>query len=207
LEILVRAAWKGVHLIPVPISVFYPPKGERISHFRPYRDFLRISVLNTFLVLAAFLFYRPFNFIRNFSWKSFWTYIEQKVMKPDESNGKKATAIGFGIFMGIFPVWGYQMILAVVFAHLFKLNKAIVLIASNISIGPMIPVVVYLSYLFGSIFVTNAENLIFNPDDISLDTMGDFLLQYLVGSILLSLGAGLTIGLISYLTLSIFRKK
>ncbi len=56
LELLVFAAWHNVPLIPVPIRVYYPPKEERVSHFRPARDFTRISILNCFLCLGALFF-------------------------------------------------------------------------------------------------------------------------------------------------------
>ena len=56
LELLVYAAWHNVQLIPVPIRVYYPPKEERVSHFRPGLDFTRISILNCFLCLGALLF-------------------------------------------------------------------------------------------------------------------------------------------------------
>ncbi|MCL2073390.1 MAG: glycosyltransferase family 2 protein [Marinilabiliaceae bacterium] len=56
LELLVRCAWKGISIVTVPINVFYPPKEERVSHFRPKKDFLRISLLNTILCFFA-LFY------------------------------------------------------------------------------------------------------------------------------------------------------
>lgn len=59
IEVLVRAAWEGVDLRCLPIEVYYPPPEERISHFRPFWDFFRISILNTFLCLAAFLWFRP----------------------------------------------------------------------------------------------------------------------------------------------------
>lgn len=59
IEVMVRAAWKGLKLYTVPIEVYYPPAEDRITHFRPFWDFIRISVLNTFLCLAAFLWYRP----------------------------------------------------------------------------------------------------------------------------------------------------
>ncbi len=56
LELLVFAAWRNVPLVPVPIRVYYPPKEERVSHFVPWRDFTRISILNCFLCLGALLF-------------------------------------------------------------------------------------------------------------------------------------------------------
>jgi glycosyltransferase involved in cell wall biosynthesis len=64
LELLVRAAWKNIPQIPIPIQVYYPPKGERITHFRPSVDFLRISLLNTFLCLIAILYGYPSMFFR-----------------------------------------------------------------------------------------------------------------------------------------------
>ena len=41
-EVLLRAARRGIPLVGVPVDVFYPPIAERVSHFRPGRDTLRI---------------------------------------------------------------------------------------------------------------------------------------------------------------------
>ena len=59
LEIMVRCAWKGVPIRSIPISVRYDAETKKNSHFRPFADFARISLLNTFLTLAAFLFIYP----------------------------------------------------------------------------------------------------------------------------------------------------
>jgi glycosyltransferase involved in cell wall biosynthesis len=59
LEMLVRAAWKGIRILPVPTRVYYPPKGEHVTHFRPVRDFFRISVLNTLFIFLAILYGYP----------------------------------------------------------------------------------------------------------------------------------------------------
>lgn len=53
LELLVFAAWGGTKLISSPIRVYYPPKDKRVSHFRPVRDFMRISLLNTILCILC----------------------------------------------------------------------------------------------------------------------------------------------------------
>ncbi len=55
-EVLVRAAWRGIEVRNIPVRVFYPEKAERVSHFRPGKDFTRISILDTLLVLGALLF-------------------------------------------------------------------------------------------------------------------------------------------------------
>lgn len=41
LEVLIRAAWRNIPVIEAPVGVIYPPKKERISHFHPFKDFLR----------------------------------------------------------------------------------------------------------------------------------------------------------------------
>ena len=41
-EVLLRAARRGMPLLGVPVDVYYPPIAERVSHFRPGRDTLRI---------------------------------------------------------------------------------------------------------------------------------------------------------------------
>jgi glycosyltransferase involved in cell wall biosynthesis len=70
IEVLVRAAWKGIDVVEVPVKVFYPKKEERISHFRPFRDFSRITVLNTVLVLITFLYIKPLVFFRSIKKKT-----------------------------------------------------------------------------------------------------------------------------------------
>lgn len=59
LELLVRCAWRGIALLPLEVDVYYPPQNERVSHFRPRVDFLRISVLNTILCLVALVYGYP----------------------------------------------------------------------------------------------------------------------------------------------------
>ena len=50
-EVLLRAARRGMPLVGVPVRVHYPPIGERVSHFDPCTDTLRI--IGTVLQLLA----------------------------------------------------------------------------------------------------------------------------------------------------------
>ena len=59
LELLVQASLHGVEIVPINIKVYYPPLAERVSHFRPIRDFARISVLNTVLCFLAVVYGLP----------------------------------------------------------------------------------------------------------------------------------------------------
>ena len=57
LELLVLSAWRGVRLVPVSVSVSYP--ADRVTHFRPFWDFFRISLLNTVLCILAIVYGSP----------------------------------------------------------------------------------------------------------------------------------------------------
>ena len=57
LELLVFSAWRGLHLVSVPVSVSY--SDDRVSHFRPFADFFRISLLNTCLCFLAVVYGYP----------------------------------------------------------------------------------------------------------------------------------------------------
>lgn len=66
LELIVFASWHGVELISVPVNVYYPSREERVSHFRPTTDFVRISILNTVLCFLAIVYGLPLRLWRNF---------------------------------------------------------------------------------------------------------------------------------------------
>ena len=51
-EILVQATRDGIPVIEAPVRVNYNPNGERISHFRPFVDFLRNSSTFTRLIFT-----------------------------------------------------------------------------------------------------------------------------------------------------------
>ena len=59
LQLLVFASWHGTRLEPIDVDVYYPPIGERVSHFRPGKDFARIFALNTLLCFLAVVYGLP----------------------------------------------------------------------------------------------------------------------------------------------------
>lgn len=62
LSLLVFSAWRGIDLVPIKVNVCYPE--DRVTHFRPFWDFFRISVLNTILCLVAIVYGWPSRWIR-----------------------------------------------------------------------------------------------------------------------------------------------
>ena len=70
IEVLVMSAWRGIEITEVPVRVYYADKENRVSHFRPFKDFTRISILNTFLVIIALLYIKPRDFFRGLKKKN-----------------------------------------------------------------------------------------------------------------------------------------
>jgi glycosyltransferase involved in cell wall biosynthesis len=208
IEVLVRSAWKGIKVNWIPIKVYYAPKEERISHFRPFKDFSRISVLNTVLVLITFLWIKPRNFFRKiFSSGNWWKNLNDQLSEPNETNARKAASVGFGVFMGIVPIWGFQLLVGIALAVLMRLNKVLFVIAANISIPPMIPLIIFLSYKAGAYWMGDkAVNLGFS-EGISLQTIRLNLTQYIYGSITLAIVAGILFGLLTWGLLSLKKQK
>ncbi|OYT17814.1 MAG: glycosyltransferase [Bacteroidetes bacterium 4572_77] len=204
IESLVRLSWAGVSITWVPIEVKYP--ADRISHFRKFWDFFRISILNTVLVLIALLWIKPRDLYRRIRKESLKEILLREVLHSEDSNKKLAQSIGFGFFMGIFPVWGFQMILTVALAIPFKLNKAVSLIAANISLPPIIPFIIYISFLTGALFMNGAALPEFSSQ-MSFEDIKEDLIQYYVGAVALSVFVGVVGGVGSYFLLKQWRKE
>lgn len=206
-EVLVRSAWHEIPIISTTVNVYYPPEEQRISHFRPLPDFSRISVLNTILVFIAFLYIKPFSFIRYFKATKIKYFIKENILLTKDSNRKIAASVMLGIFMGIVPIWGWQLVAAIALAYVLRLNKLIVIVAANISIPPMIPLILYFSYVTGGFILQNDYPTSINDQKIDFEFIGNNFLQYVIGSITLATFMALALGLITYLILRIFRKK
>ena len=199
IEVIVKLAWKGVKIVPVDIKVLYEIEN-RVSHFRPFKDFIRISILNTYLVILALFYYIPKRALK----KNIFEIIKKEAIKPEETNLMKSASIGFGVFMGIFPVWGFQLLIGIPLAILFKMNKVLFIAAAHISIPPMIPLIIYASYVTGGLLVSN-DYTFTSIDNITRDSIHLYFFQYFIGAIILAICTGLAGFLFSYCSLLIIR--
>jgi glycosyltransferase involved in cell wall biosynthesis len=206
-EVLVKLSWKDVPVYAVPVQVFYAEEGKRVSHFRPGKDFTRIGILYTYLVTLALIWYKPIKFLSHFSPKNIRLFLKKQFLDSDESIARKSMGVAFGIFMGIIPIWGYQLISSLVLAHLLKLNKAIVGVAANISIPPMIPFLLYGSLKTGQFVLRkNLSDNIFNSE-VTFETIKQHLLEYVIGSCVFAVVMATLFGGITYLILKFKQTK
>lgn len=199
IEIIVRTAWRRVPVKNVPVKVLYDP-SERVSHFRPFKDFTRISILNTILVAITLVYIIPRNFIHNFKKKSFKRFIKEDVLESDGSNRTKAFSVALGVLIGFSPFWGFHTLLTISLAVLFKLNKVLAFVASNVSIPPFIPFIIMASLFLGAPFVGGNSNIF--SQELNFDLVKNNLLQYLIGSAILSVSMSAISGIAVFLLLN-----
>lgn len=203
IEVIVKAAWKGIPVIPLPIQVYYAKGDERVTHFRPGKDFMRISLLNTYFVILAFLWYRPMRFLRGLTPENIKAFVKKHFFNEKESVTKKSLSVSVGIFFGIVPIWGYQLVTAIAVAYFLKLNRAIVILAANISIPIILPAILYGSLKTGEL-ITGQKSTI-TLKNINLENIKLNLYVYLTGACVLSIVLAIVMGIATYLILSVIR--
>ncbi len=119
----------------------------------------------------------------------------------------KSVSIGLGLFFGIAPFWGFQMIIVFSICKYFKLNTALSLIASNISLPPLIPFIIYFSYKLGAYFVLDNHIQIDISKPITLEMIHYNFIQYFLGALALAFITSLIGFAATLFTLKLFKLK
>ncbi len=137
---LVKAAWAGVPLREVPVSVTYPP--ERVSHFHRLRDNLRLSLLNTRLTMRAILPW-PHRRLDDDDRRKGQPAAPAAGHPPParrERHPRELAAAGFtGVFLGTLPLVGIHTMAILVAAGLLRLNRIAAVAASQLCMPPLVP--------------------------------------------------------------------
>ncbi len=205
IEVIVKAAWSGTNVKNIPVKVLYD-ESERVSHFRPFVDFTRISILNTWLVLVTLFYIKPRDLFRRLKKKGFKRFLYEDFLHNDDSPKKKAHSIALGVFIGLCPLWGFHTVIVIFLAILFKLNKIIAFAFSNISLPPFIPFVLYASSKVGQ-FVHGVEYSYSMEEMTENFEVLKHLKTYIIGSLTLSTVSALVFGFLAYIFLTVFDRK
>ena len=156
------------------------------------------------------------NFIQNSikSQKVFYRYFRRKgikrlfkenILESDGDNKSKALSIALGIFIGVSPFWGFHTVLALSLATVFKLNKFLTFVFSQISLAPFIPFIIGISMFFGSFFVEGKTN--FSHQELNLEMVKHNLLQDEGGSFIFATLLAISFGFTFFYLLNLFRKE
>ena len=205
-EVLVRGAWAGLAILSTPVSVYYAPGSERISHFRGFQDNFRLSVLHTWLVVRSLL---PWPHPRPFAQKEsgrvpfslfhpvrFFKRLSQEHTGPAEL----ATAVWVGIFVGSLPIIPFGLVAILYVCHRLNLNKLAGAGASNLCVAPFVPLLcieIGHRLIHGAWWTTFTHQTLVNEIHYRL---GEWLVGALIlGPVLGGLGALATFGLVKAL--------
>ena len=143
-EVLVRAAWSGFPVVSVPVSVHYPPRGERVSHFRPFLDNLRLTVLHTWLVTRSLLPWPHRRLARREEPEAWGEILHparlfRRLSTEHTGTAELAAAVWVGIFIGALPIIPFGIATIVYASHRLHLNKVAAVAASNVCVAPFVP--------------------------------------------------------------------
>jgi len=198
-EILVKAAWAGVHLHETAVRVYYPPSRERVSHFRVVADNLRISLLNTRLTMRCLF---PFPHRQLFKPRGSQDRVSvlhpirslRRLLEENAAPSGLAISSALGVTLGAFPLFFCHTLVILGVAGYFRLNKITALAASQLCMPPMVPALC----IEAGYFMRHGKIL----TEISLETLGyqalERIWEWLLGSLLVAPAMGLVAGALVY---------
>ena len=107
---------------------------------------------------------------------------------------------------GILPIWGFQIVAAAIVAHRLKLNKALTIAASNVSFPVMIPLILYVSLMTGRYVLMGNIDQWGEQASLTTATVWNYATEYLIGSVLFAMFAGLVAFVISLVLVRVIRR-
>jgi glycosyltransferase involved in cell wall biosynthesis len=139
IEILICAAWNKIPVKSVPIHLLYQPKEERVSHFRPIRDFMRISVVNGRAAITRLFFPPQLINVPGLHIRKKLLFVIKKELTSNATPFKAALSFGVGVTIAVTPFHGFQVVMLLAIAFIFKLNRPLALLGVSVSSAPAIP--------------------------------------------------------------------
>lgn len=208
IEVLVRGRWAGLPLLSTPVSVYYPPGDERISHFHKFKDNLRLSCLHTFLVTRSLIPWPHRRLFRDAAAEQspsiFQPALYFRAMSREHSSAAQlAAAVWVGIFLGALPIIPFGIATIVYVSHRLHLNKLAAVGASNICCAPFVP---FLCIELGHYLLYGKFWYEFNRQTL-LNEIHHRLWEWLLGALLIGPLLGVAGGLLTYLLVRALRNR
>ena len=195
---MARLSWGGIGFRHVPIRCIYFPPGKRITHFRPMLDTARGVAVNAFLVFrrlaplpfrrlstqpaAAAPAFRPVVEVGLLAQMRWW-----RRCGPAHPTRNWRRPSHWAFSSCLTPFYLLQTILSIYFARRLHLNVLAAVIGSQVSIPPLAPLWVTLSYAVGHWVVEGQwTGGTFSKIEFSFRQLGPFLLGNLLVALTMS---------------------
>ena len=208
IEVLVKAAWAGVPLREVDVSVRYPREGLYVSHYRIFVDNLRLSLLNAGLTMRSMLPW-PHQKIAGADAPENRIGLLHPVRSIRTLLGESATperlaaAGALGVLLGTLPLIGFHTAVILVSAGFLRLSKVAAVTTSQLCMPPLVPALC----IETGYFLRHGTFL----REISMETLGyqavDRLYEWFIGSLVLGPVMAASVGTLIFLIGMLLRRQ
>ncbi|MBC8436621.1 MAG: DUF2062 domain-containing protein [Candidatus Omnitrophica bacterium] len=128
------------------------------------------------------------------------------LLKLNTTPHEIALGVGIGVFIAILPLYGFHTLLVILFAIMIRrANKIAILVGTNISLPPTLPLITWAGYSIGKLFLGDSYPALNWQIFKNFDRQSIFNLYYplFLGSVVL----GLSCAFIFYLIILFFLKR
>ncbi|MBN1308097.1 MAG: DUF2062 domain-containing protein [Chitinispirillaceae bacterium] len=153
IEVLILAAWRGVEVKSLPIHLLYQPEEERVSHFRPVRDFIRLSTVNARAAITRIFFPAKLLDAPGLSIREKIVALIKHELRANTSPARASLSLALGVFMAILPIHGFQVVTLMALTFLLRLNRPLALVGVSVSSAPILPLWIAAGIGVGNIVV------------------------------------------------------
>jgi uncharacterized protein (DUF2062 family) len=206
-EVLAKAAWAGLLLSTVPIEVRYPKPEERVSHFKPFLDNLRLTRIHAMLV-GRRLLPVPHKRLVAGSRKLDLSLLRHPgtvlrvLLQENATPEGLAWSAAVGLFLAVLPILFAHSLVILYVAVRLNLNKVVALNVQHLAMPPFVPALcIEVGY-----YMRHGKWL----TDLSFATVfAQFsarLYEWFLGSLVIAPLLALLIGAVTYLSAAMIKK-
>jgi glycosyltransferase involved in cell wall biosynthesis len=143
-EVLAKAAWAGLELVMVPVTVHYPKPEERVSSFKPILDNLRLSRIHAMLVGRRLL---PLPHKKLVAGKQSIDLsllrhpgkVLKMLLRENATPEGLAMSAAVGVFLAVLPLLFVHTLVILYVALRLNLNKIVAVNVQHIAMPPFVP--------------------------------------------------------------------
>jgi len=206
-EVLAKAAWAGLELLMVPISVHYPKPEERVSSFKPVLDNLRLTRIHSMLVGRRLLPLPHKKLVKresafDLSLLRHPGKVLRMLLQENATPEGLAWSAAIGLFLAVLPILFAHSLVILYVALRLNLNKVVALNVQHLAMPPFVPALcIEVGY-----YMRHGQWL----TDLSFTTVfAQFsarLYEWFLGSLVIAPVLAVLIGAITYISATVINK-
>jgi glycosyltransferase involved in cell wall biosynthesis len=193
-DVLIKAAWRGIPVKEVNVTLYYLPEEKRVSHFRPFRDFVRIGRINSQAAMIRIFLPHDMLELPGGTWVEKIRILIRHELKAHSSPHKASFSLAAGVFLALFPIHGIQIITLMAISPFLKLNRPLAFLGLCVSTPPVLPFIIWAAIELGSQVLPAHFPFLSMLDTVIVRGI----IEFTVGSIILSFGMGILAYFVSY---------